>query len=320
MLRGRNHRDQRLVHEPGQHVERHARGDGAGGVGIESPDEHGHAPKRGLLDRIEKGVAPLDRGSNAAVVRGCRPSRAAQFTHVGVETGDDLVRRHDADPGGCQLNAERELVDPGADVEYGGLCVFIRNQLRTSFPGALQKQAVCMLRLKRLQPPHRLTRDAERLAAGCQNTKLRAGTEQRHTKLRARVEDMLTVVEHQQHVPIGQIPPYGVSRRVPRGAANVEHPRRLSRYVFGATHRGKIDEPDAIGSLPGLTTTEFDSRSGLAYAGWAGQRHQPGSVQHVANGLELRCATDQPCERRGYRRSRPVRSIVFARLFQPIHH
>ena len=123
---------------------------------------------------------------------------------------------------------------------------------------------------------------------------------------------MLTVVEQQQHFAIGQMPPYGISRRVRRGAANVEHPRRLSRYVFGPAHRGKIDEPDAIGSLPGLTTTEFDSRSGLV-AGWAGQRHQPGSVQHVANGLELRCATDHPCERRGYRRSRPVRSIVFAR-------
>jgi hypothetical protein len=148
---------------------------------------------------------------------------------------------------------------------------------------------------------------------------MRAGTEQRHAELRARVEDMLTVVEHQQHVPIGQVPPYGISRRVPRGAANVEHTRRLSRYVFGRIHRGKIDEPNAIGPLPGLATTQFDGRSGLAHAGRASQRHQPSSAQHVANGLELRCAADQPRERRGYRRNRPVRSIVFARLLQPIH-
>jgi hypothetical protein len=114
---------------------------------------------------------------------------------------------------------------------------------------------------------------------------MRAGTEQRHAELRARVEDMLTVVEHQQHVPIGQVPPYGISRRVPRGAANVEHPRRLSRYVFGRIHRGKIDEPNAIGPLPGLATTQFDGRSGLAHAGRASQRHQPSSAQHVANGL-----------------------------------
>src|SRR5512132_2187705 len=94
----------------------HAGGDGAGGVGIESADEHRQAPKRGLLDGIEKGVAPLERGSNAAVARWCGPTRPAQFSQVGVETGDDLVRRHDADSGGRQLDPERELVDPGADV------------------------------------------------------------------------------------------------------------------------------------------------------------------------------------------------------------
>jgi hypothetical protein len=84
-----------------------------------------------------------------------------------------------------------------------------------------------MLRLKRLQPPHHLARDAERLAAGCQNTKMRAGAEQRGAELRARVEHVLTVVEQQQHVALGQVAPHHVSRRVPRGAANAEHTRGL---------------------------------------------------------------------------------------------
>jgi hypothetical protein len=53
-----------------------------------------------LLDGIEEGVAPLDRGTNAAVARWRTPPRPGQFTQVGVEADDDLVRRHDADPGG----------------------------------------------------------------------------------------------------------------------------------------------------------------------------------------------------------------------------
>ena len=149
---------------------------------------------------------------------------------------------------------------------------------------------------------------------------MRAGAEQRGAELRARVEHVLTVVEQQQHVALGQVAPHHVSRRVPRGAANAEHARGLCRNVFGPAHRSKINQPDAIGPLLHLTATELDGRSGLAHAGWAGQRHQPGSSQHAANGLELRCATDQPRERRGHRRNRHVRSIVFARLFQPIHH
>jgi hypothetical protein len=177
-----------------------------------------------------------------------------------------------------------------------------------------------MLRLKRLQPPDRLARDAERLAAGCQNSKVRAGTEQRHAELGARVEDVLTVVEQEQHVAIGQIPPYHISRRVPRRAADVENPRRLSRNVFDRANRGKIDQPDTVGPLPRLTTPELDGRSGLAYAGRAGQSDQPGSMQHVADGLELRCPADQPRKRRGYRKNRPRRSNLFAPLLQPDHN
>lgn len=58
-----------LFHQSGQHLERHARGDGAGGVGIETADEHGQAPEGGLLDGVEKVVASLDRGPNVVVLR-----------------------------------------------------------------------------------------------------------------------------------------------------------------------------------------------------------------------------------------------------------
>src|SRR5829696_903574 len=265
MLPGGHHRDQRLVHQPGQHIKRHAGDDGAGSVGIESADEHGETSKRGLLDGVEKGVAPLDRSPNAAMVRRYRPPRPAQFTQVGVKADEDLVRRHDADSSGCQLNAERELVNPGADVKDGGFSVLIRNQLRTSLPGARQKQTIRMLGRKRLQPPHHLTRQAERLAAGCQNTKVRTAAEQRHAELRTRVKYVFTVVEQQQHVPIGQVPSHRISRRVPRRTTNAQHTGRLNRNILSPAHRSKIDQPNAIGPPLRLTTTELDSRSSLTY-------------------------------------------------------
>jgi hypothetical protein len=319
MLPGRHHRDQRLVNQPGQHLERHPGGDGASSIGIESADEHSKTSKRGLLDGIEEGVTPLDRCSNTAVVRGRGPPRPAQFTQVGVKTGDDLVRRHDADSGGSQLDSERELVHSGADVEDGGFCVCIWDQLRTPLPRALEKQTVCMLGRKRLQSPHSLTRQAERLAARRQNSKVRAGAEQRHAEVRARVEHMLTVVEHQQHVPIGQVPSHRICRRVSRRTADAEYTRRLSRDVLSPTHRGKVDQPDAIGPLPRLSTTDLDGRAGLAYASRAGQRDQPGSAQHLTDGLEFSCAAKQPREGRGDRRNRPELSIGFGPFVQPAH-
>jgi hypothetical protein len=75
-------------------------------------------------------------------------------------------------------------------------------------------------------------RDAERLTADCQNAKVRAGAEQRGGELRARVEDMLTVVQQKQHVAVGEVTPHHISREVPRGAADAEHPRHFSRDVF----------------------------------------------------------------------------------------
>ncbi len=177
-----------------------------------------------------------------------------------------------------------------------------------------------MLRQERLQPPHRLAVDAEWLAAGCQNAKVWAGAEQRGAELRARVEHMLTIIEQQQHVPIGQVPLQRISRRVQCSAANAERARRLGRNVFGRAHRGKINQPDAIGTLPRLTPTELDGRSSLPHACRAGQRYQPGSAQQIADDLELRCAADQPRKGRGYRRNRPRRSNLFAPLLQPDHN
>ncbi len=233
---------------------------------------------------------------------------------MALEAGDDLLRRHDADAAGRQLDPKREVVEPGADLKDGGFFSVIRNQLRTPFPGALEEQEIGMLGQKRLKPPHRLARDAERLAAGCQDAKARAGAEQRGAERRAGVEDVLTVVEQEQHVAVGEVPPQHISRRVPRRATNVEYTRRLRRDVFRVGDRGEIDKPDAIRPPARLTTTELDGRSGLAHPARAGQRHQPGSAQHVADGFEFRGAPDQPGERRWDGRTRLGRSAVFAPL------
>lgn len=62
----RKHRDQRLVHQPGQDVESRGGSYCTGGVSIEPAGEHGEAAECGLLHGIEKVIAPLDRGADAA--------------------------------------------------------------------------------------------------------------------------------------------------------------------------------------------------------------------------------------------------------------
>jgi hypothetical protein len=74
---------------------------------------------------------------------------------------------------------------------------------------------------------------------------------------------VLTVVEQQQHVPVGQVPPQHITRYVQRSATIAEHTRRRSRNVFWRAHQGKINQPNDIGSLPRLTTPQLDGHSGL---------------------------------------------------------
>src|SRR4029453_6652768 len=107
-----------------------------------------------------------------------------------------------------------------------------------------------MLGVKRLQPPHRLASDAERLAAGCQNAKVRTDPEQRGAEFGACIEDVLTVIQKKQHVAIGQVPPQHSSRCGLWRATNAENTRSLSRDVFFSAHRTKINPPKPIRSPP----------------------------------------------------------------------
>ena len=67
----------------------------------------------------------------------------------------------------------------------------------------LQEQATGVLAVERVEPPHGLAVDLERLTAGREHPNLRAGTEQDGGQLRALVDHVLAVVEHEQHIALG---------------------------------------------------------------------------------------------------------------------
>jgi hypothetical protein len=54
------------------------------------------------------------------VVRRRTPPRPGQFTQVAVQADNNLSRRHDADSGSRQLDAEWKMINTGTDIENGG--------------------------------------------------------------------------------------------------------------------------------------------------------------------------------------------------------
>ena len=68
-LRCLHGRDERLLHQAREQIEREARGHGARGTGVEAAHEHGQAPERVPLWPVQELVAPLHRGADRTVMR-----------------------------------------------------------------------------------------------------------------------------------------------------------------------------------------------------------------------------------------------------------
>ena len=139
-------------------------------------------------------------------------------------------------------------------------------------------------------------------------------------RLRAPVDHVFTVVEQQQHVPIGQTPSHRIRRGLPQRTTQAEHPRRLSRNLLRPSHRSQIDQPDTIGPPLPLTTRELNGGPGLANASRTSQRHKPCPAQHLTHSPQLRSPANQPRQRCRHSRDRPERSKKFAPLTQPAHN
>ena len=103
--------DDRLVDEAREHVDREPRRDRRRGLGVEGGHEHGQAPERRLLRGLEQVVAPLDRGSHRPVAGRGEPRAAAERAQPRLEIGEDLRRRHDADPRSGELDRQRQTVE-----------------------------------------------------------------------------------------------------------------------------------------------------------------------------------------------------------------
>ena len=158
---------------------------------------------------------------------------------------------------------------------------------------------------KRVDHVDRLADEAERFPAGGHHTHRPSGLEDLLGEERSGAEDVLAVVQHQQHLgaagagrgrcrtAVGTAPPgCRARRRPPRPRPRVEGvsggvaQRRadgVGGIGVGGADVGEADQPDAVGVVADAGRGGFDGEPGLAATAGADERDQASLVEQVAD-------------------------------------
>jgi hypothetical protein len=244
------------------------------------------APEQPLLRPGEQVVAPLDGA----------PQRLLPLRQIAGPAGEQIepmfdarakfTRRQDLHAGGCQLDRERQPVEPAADVHDRLGVPRGQREVRASGRRALHEQ-----RDRRRLHQHRRrggTRDRQRQRrdvefvfavdvqdhpAGDEHGQHRTGVEQLAHQ-RAGGGHLLEVVDQQQHPPqAAQMFDDGADERTLPGLAETQRggDRRGDEIRIG--QRGEVDERDAAlevrGELAGDVPPAWSYRSARRSASWA---------------------------------------------------
>ncbi len=138
-----------------------------------------------------------------------------------------------------------------------------------------------------------LARDAEPFAARHQHRDIRAAMKNEIRELRAPLEQMLRIVEHEQQLLRGKI----VAERLdhgPRGLLlDLERPGYDLRHEMRIRERGELHQPDSVGKRVDQAARHFDGQARLARTAGPAQRHQPIRRHQLLELRDLVSATDE---------------------------
>ena len=150
----------------------------------------------------------------------------------------------------------------------------------------------------------------ERLATGGEDDDVRTRREDAIDQLGGRVEDVLAVVEDEQHVARPQRVGELIERRAARIERDETRARDRRREAVAVLERREIGEERAARMVRLLPARDLDREPGLAGAPRSGQRDEAVIQQEAAHRRDVVAASD---EARALRRDRRRRDIEGAR-------
>jgi hypothetical protein len=142
--------DHRLCREVGHRVDdvpwldMLSRRDRLGSRHVKASGEHAEALEYGLMTRLEHGVRPVDGRAERLVPFDRGAAAAGEQPEPLVEPGGDLGRSERDDPGGGQLDGERDAVQPATDLGDGDV-VGVDGRRRGHRLGAFAEHLSCLV-------------------------------------------------------------------------------------------------------------------------------------------------------------------------------
>jgi hypothetical protein len=273
--------DERLVHQPGEGREDLVAPDGPpgterlGGSQAEAAGEHGEPAEHGLVGLVEERMAPVDRRGERLVpaVGPAGPSHE-QLEPI-VQGGIDLLGAEGAEPGGSQLDRERDAVEPRHDGPHCGATRGIELEQGSHEAGSIDEQGDGIVVAQGPDPGHDLAEEAERLAAGDQHRDARATEQDRLDRRRRGRDQVFRIVHAQQRPAIADV----VDRRGERATDRLDEHARRRGDGFGdpgvVDQVGELDPPHAAVEPVRLSGGNLQRQPGLAGAARPGQGHEP---------------------------------------------
>jgi hypothetical protein len=221
----------------------------------------------------------------------------AEEAEAVVEARRDLVRAQMPHARPRELDRERDAVQPLADLSHRAVGLARERKAGARRRCAIREQldrlaAAASLEIRlgrrdreRRHLPHVLSVDVERLAARGEDRQPRTAAEQEIGELRGALDDVLTVVEHEQHVPVAD----AVDELILRGELDSRArahetrgrrdgggnlPARARRDQVGAAHARREGVRDVIGHLPGEPALPATSDAGQCHEAVGGERRR----------------------------------------------
>ena len=203
-----------------------------------------------------------------------------------VEQPRDLARAHARDPRRGELDRQRDRVEPSTDLHDLVGVRRVELQTRPGRFGAVHEQLHRFTRRDRLQarlrrdaqrrhPQQPLAGHAERLPARRQHPHPRRGTQDRLGQRGRLVEQMLTVVQHDQRLFAREVVAHALGQRPPRAWLHRQRGDDHLREQVGVVGRGELTQPHTIGEPGQHFRSDLEREARLAHTADPGQRHEP---------------------------------------------
>ncbi len=201
-----------------------------------------------------------------------------------MQTHHDLRQGQRPYPRRRQLDRQRYSVEATADFRDRRSRIVVAREIGCHSTRPIDKQLHGFVgQRQRRHPPGHLTGNPDGLPAGGKQSEAAGSAEQREDQLRNGVEQMLTIVEHDEHLATGDEPQQRVHRRAARLVRQAKCAGHRNRHRVWVGDRCQIDPPDTAVVLACDLARDLHRQPGLANPAGPGQGHQPLLGQQLAD-------------------------------------